>query len=87
MWLLQISSNHYNQTSKNNKEVLFTALLTHLATGVGERYKGFVAVLFFSLWLCYCLIINTAYKSQFFELLVHPRKLPPIKSISELKKE
>ncbi|PSN50467.1 Ionotropic receptor 353 [Blattella germanica] len=85
MWLLQISSKDYTKTSKNNKEVLFTALLTHLEVGVGERYKGVVAVVFFSLWLYYCLIINTAYQSQFFELLVHPRELPSVNSISELK--
>ncbi|PSN50485.1 Ionotropic receptor 352 [Blattella germanica] len=85
MWLLQISSNHYNQTSKDNKEVILTALLTHLEAGVGERYKGLVAVLFFTLWLYYCMIINTAYQSQFFELLVNPIELPRIMSINELK--
>ncbi|PSN54395.1 Ionotropic receptor 349 [Blattella germanica] len=82
MWLLQKSSIH--SASNANEGVIISALLTHLEAGVGEKYKGSVAAVFFVLWLYYCMIINTAYQSQFFERLVHPKEMPEMKTIKEV---
>ncbi|PSN54397.1 Ionotropic receptor 348 [Blattella germanica] len=82
MWLLQKSSNHSSENS--NEGVIISALLTHLETGVGDKYKGSISAVFFLLWLYYCMIINTAYQSQFFDLLVHPMEMPEMKTIKEV---
>ncbi|PSN30291.1 Ionotropic receptor 344 [Blattella germanica] len=84
MWLLQKSPRHWSASSSTFDTVIISALLTHLGVGITERYKGFVASLFFSLWLYYCALINTLYQSKYFRLLVDPEVLPPIKSAKEL---
>ncbi|PSN48317.1 Ionotropic receptor 277 [Blattella germanica] len=85
MWLLAKSPGHINNTSANtNSMLLISAMLNHLGVGVAENYKGFVATLFFTLWLYYCLIINTAYQSAFFGFLVNPGNIPTIKTFHEL---
>ncbi|PSN51547.1 Ionotropic receptor 281 [Blattella germanica] len=85
MWLLQKSERH--STANSNGGILMalsSAFCTHLGTGITERNKGIVAVLFFMLWLYYCLIINTAYQSALFGFLVYPGHLPPIQTFKEL---
>ncbi|PSN51548.1 Ionotropic receptor 285 [Blattella germanica] len=85
MWLLQKSERHSTAPSDDGiLAALSSALLTHLGASVAERNKGIVAVLFFMLWLYYCQIINTAYRSALFGLLVYPGHLPPILTIKEL---
>ncbi|PSN48318.1 Ionotropic receptor 275 [Blattella germanica] len=85
MWLLGKSPGHLNNTRVNSNSMLvISAMLSHLGVGVVERYKGFVATLFFTLWLYYCLIINTAYQSAFFGFLVNPGHFPTIKTFNEL---
>ncbi|PSN56919.1 Ionotropic receptor 878 [Blattella germanica] len=63
---------------------LLSALLNHLGVGVRESYKGPVANIFFVLWLFYCMIINTAYQSAFYGLLVNPGYISPIETLEEL---
>ncbi|PSN43366.1 Ionotropic receptor 295 [Blattella germanica] len=85
MWLLQKSEGHSTAPSVGGiLAALSSAFLTFLGVAVTERYKGFVAVLFFMLWLYYCLIISTAYQSALFGLLVHPGHSPPIQTFKEL---
>ncbi|PSN39008.1 Ionotropic receptor 342 [Blattella germanica] len=86
MWLLQKSPRHWSASSSTFDTVIISALLTHLGVGITERYKGFVASLFFLLWLYYCVLINTLYQSIYFGLLVDPQFLPPVKSAKELEK-
>ncbi|PSN31207.1 Ionotropic receptor 322 [Blattella germanica] len=78
IWLLQKS------TGENMFSALVSSLLTHLGVGVPDSYKGFVATLFFTSWLCYCLIINTVYQSELFRLLVKPGNFPAIHTLKEL---
>ncbi|PSN31666.1 Ionotropic receptor 334 [Blattella germanica] len=74
--------------NKSTGESMFSAfvssLLTHLGIGVSDRYKGFVATLFFIIWLFYCVIINTVYQSELFRLLVNPGTFPAIQTLKEL---
>ncbi|PSN30772.1 Ionotropic receptor 310 [Blattella germanica] len=78
IWLLNKS------TGQSIFSVFLSSLLTHLGVGVPDRYKGFVATIFFTLWLFYCLIINTAYQSELFRLLVNPGNFPAIQTLKEL---
>ncbi|PSN43090.1 Ionotropic receptor 338 [Blattella germanica] len=83
MWLLQTS--HRLLTGRNSySDIAFSALLMHLGMSVSAKFKGFVATMFFTLWFCYCLIINTAYQSAYFGILVYPGNMAPIKSVKEL---
>ncbi|PSN51546.1 Ionotropic receptor 282 [Blattella germanica] len=85
MWLLQKSERHSTAPSHRGiLAALSSALLTLLGVAVTERYKGFVAVLFFMLWLYYCLIINTVYQSELFGRLVYPGHFPPIQTLKEI---
>ncbi|PSN54216.1 Ionotropic receptor 300 [Blattella germanica] len=78
IWLL------HKSTGESIFSVFLFSLLTHLGIGVRDRYKGFVATLFFIIWLFYCLIINTAYQSELFRLLVNPGHFPAIQTLKEL---
>ncbi|PSN56487.1 Ionotropic receptor 481 [Blattella germanica] len=73
-----------NQQSLTYISALLNTLLTYLATGIFDRYKGTVASTFFVLWLFYCLIINTAYQSALISFLNCPGQDQPIKSVEEL---
>ncbi|PSN43806.1 Ionotropic receptor 299 [Blattella germanica] len=86
MWILGSHSKYSSETSARLciSSVLMCTLLSHLGVGVAERYKGVVAVLFFMLWLYYCLVINTAYQSALSGLLVNPGYLPAIETLEEL---
>ncbi|PSN31213.1 Ionotropic receptor 318 [Blattella germanica] len=78
IWLLHKSS------GESIFSVFMSSVLTHLGIGVSDRYKGFVATIFFTIWLFYCLIINTAYQSELFRLLVNPGNFPAIQTLKEL---
>ncbi|PSN37398.1 Ionotropic receptor 329 [Blattella germanica] len=78
IWLL------HKSTGESIFSVFVSSVLTHLGIGVSDRYKGFVATLFFTIWLFYCLIINTSYQSELFRLLVNPGNFPAIETLKEL---
>ncbi|PSN54396.1 Ionotropic receptor 351 [Blattella germanica] len=83
--LIQKSSMEGNEPLANNSTLpIMNGVLTHLGAAIKERSKGFTASIFFILWLYYCMIINVAYQSRFFELLVNPNVLPEIQTIKEL---
>ncbi|PSN39714.1 Ionotropic receptor 907 [Blattella germanica] len=63
---------------------VMSALLTHLGVGIADLHKGFVAALFYTLWLFYCLVINTAYQSAFYGCVVNPGNSPAIQTVGEL---
>ncbi|PSN52240.1 Ionotropic receptor 369 [Blattella germanica] len=100
MWILvlftSICSNIFLGLIQKAKKLLFgvtdkldnivtNVVLTHLGFGVRDSYSGPASALLFSLLLFYCLLINTAYQSTLFRLMVEPGEYPPIKSIEELK--
>ncbi|PSN43278.1 Ionotropic receptor 301 [Blattella germanica] len=78
IWLL------HKSTGESIFSVFLSSLLTHLGVGVTDRYKGLVATLFFTIWLFYCLLINTVYQSELFRLLVNPGNFPAIQTLKEL---
>ncbi|PSN43262.1 Ionotropic receptor 303 [Blattella germanica] len=78
IWLL------HKSTGESIFSVFLSSLLTHLGIGVSDRYKGLVATLFFTIWLFYCLLINTVYQSELFRLLVNPGNFPAIETLKEL---
>ncbi|PSN34125.1 Ionotropic receptor 372 [Blattella germanica] len=100
MWIFvlctSISGNLFLGLIQKAKKLLFGAtdnvdnivtivVLTHLGVGVKDSYTGPASVLLFSLLLFYCLLINTAYQSTLFGLMVEPGDYTPIQTIEELK--
>ncbi|PSN34945.1 Ionotropic receptor 495 [Blattella germanica] len=79
-WLL-LKQSHQSLTYIS---ALLDTLLTYVAAGISDRYKGTVASTFFLLWLFYCLIINTAYQSALISFLNDPGQEQPIRSFEEL---
>ncbi|PSN32162.1 Ionotropic receptor 489 [Blattella germanica] len=73
-----------NQNSLTFISALLDTLLTYVAAGINDRYKGTVASTFFLLWLFYCLILNTAYQSALISFLNNPGQEQPIRSLEEL---
>ncbi|PSN42855.1 Ionotropic receptor 383 [Blattella germanica] len=69
----------------NVDNIVTIVVLTHLGVGVRDSYTGPASVLLFSLLLFYCLLINTAYQSTLFGLMVEPGEYRPIQTIEELK--
>ncbi|PSN35967.1 Ionotropic receptor 272 [Blattella germanica] len=87
MWLLGRSARlDAGVKDEINYGILADAMLTHLGVGVTYRHKGFIAGTFFMLWLYYCLVINTAYQSAFYGLLINPGSIPPLETIKEVEK-
>ncbi|PSN30110.1 Ionotropic receptor 434 [Blattella germanica] len=84
--LLKNHSNKDNQNKRNYSSALLDTLLTYLAMGVSDRYKGIIPGTFFLFWLFYCLNINTAYQSALISFLADPGEYPPIRTIAELYK-
>ncbi|PSN30114.1 Ionotropic receptor 435 [Blattella germanica] len=83
-YLLKNHSNKGNQNKINYSSALLDTLLTYLAMGITDRYKGIIPGTFFLFWLFYCLIINTAYQSALISFLTDPGEYPPIRTIAEL---
>ncbi|PSN30111.1 Ionotropic receptor 432 [Blattella germanica] len=75
---------HTSQQPVDMVSVIINTLLTYLAVGISDRYKGTVGTSFFVVWLFYCLIINTAYQSALIRFLADPGEYSPIKSVQEL---
>ncbi|PSN37825.1 Ionotropic receptor 531 [Blattella germanica] len=61
-----------------------SSMKTYLGLSTNVHYTGKIAILTFVLWLFYCLIINTAYQSALFGLIVNPGHYPAIKTLKEL---
>ncbi|PSN34810.1 Ionotropic receptor 514 [Blattella germanica] len=78
----------YLSHSKNDSISLTNQFLSSMKTYLGlstiVKYKGKTAILTFILWLFYCMVINTAYQSALFGLIVNPGRYPAIKTLKEL---
>ncbi|PSN34811.1 Ionotropic receptor 516 [Blattella germanica] len=74
--------------SKNNSISLINQFLSSMKTYLGlstvVKFRGKTAILTFILWLFYCMVINTAYQSALFGLIVNPGHYPAIKTLKEL---
>ncbi|PSN49202.1 Ionotropic receptor 451 [Blattella germanica] len=82
-WLLLKYTNH-EERAVALIFVIIDTMLTYLAVGITDKYKGSVATTFFVIWLFYCLIINTAYQSALISFLANPGEETPIKTVQEL---
>ncbi|PSN40943.1 Ionotropic receptor 392 [Blattella germanica] len=83
--LIQKAKKLFFGATDNVDNIVTIVVLTHLGVGVKDCYTGPASVLLFSLLLFYCLLINTAYQSTLFGLMVEPGEYPPIQTIEELK--
>ncbi|PSN49349.1 Ionotropic receptor 376 [Blattella germanica] len=83
--LIQKAKKLFFGATDNLDNIVTIVVLTHLGVGVKDCYTGPASVLLFSLLLFYCLLINTAYQSTLFGLMVEPGEYPPIQTIDELK--
>ncbi|PSN40946.1 Ionotropic receptor 390 [Blattella germanica] len=83
--LIQKAKKLFFGATDNVDNILTIVILTHLGVGVKDSYTGPASVLLFSLLLFYCLLINTAYQSTLFMLMVEPGEYPPVQTIEELK--
>ncbi|PSN42866.1 Ionotropic receptor 379 [Blattella germanica] len=85
LWMIQkIKQVYFGIKRDIDNSIVTTVVLTHLGVGVKDSYSGSASVLLFSLLLFYSLLINTAYQSTLFGLMVEPGEYPPIKTIEEL---
>ncbi|PSN40942.1 Ionotropic receptor 394 [Blattella germanica] len=85
LWFIQrIEQLFFGMKNKTENSIFIIVVLIHLGVGVRDSYTGPASVLLFSLLLFYCLLINTAYQSTLFGLMVEPGEYPPIKTIEEL---
>ncbi|PSN42854.1 Ionotropic receptor 380 [Blattella germanica] len=83
--LIQKAKKLFFGATDNVDNIVTIVVLTHLGVGVRDSFTGPASVLLFSLLLFYCLLINTAYQSTIFGLMVEPGEYPPIQTIEELK--
>ncbi|PSN50404.1 Ionotropic receptor 424 [Blattella germanica] len=86
-WIIEKAKywNNNNNSVSAGPNILITVLRTHLCVGDTCNYEGSEAAVFFSLWLFYCIIINTAYQAGLFKLMVNPGCLPPIQTEDQLR--
>ncbi|PSN40945.1 Ionotropic receptor 388 [Blattella germanica] len=86
LWLIQkIKQLRFGMKDNIDNSLLVIFILMHLNIGVRDSYTGPASVLLFSLLLFYSFLINTAYQSTLFGLMVEPGEYPPIKTLEELK--
>ncbi|PSN50468.1 Ionotropic receptor 361 [Blattella germanica] len=86
LWLIEKFRNMFtNANAKDTNDLSYSAQSTHLGIGVNNNNKGPGYTFFIILWLFYCLLINTAYQSTLFRLMVDPGEYPPIETFEELK--
>ncbi|PSN36813.1 Ionotropic receptor 508 [Blattella germanica] len=65
--------------------LIFTNIfVSQLAGGFRYEFRNPSSLIFFPLWLIYCLQIYTAYQSSLIGFLANPGHFPPIKSTDEL---
>ncbi|PSN39566.1 Ionotropic receptor 535 [Blattella germanica] len=61
-----------------------SSLKTYLGISTSVHYRGKIAIATFVLWSFYCLVINTAYQSALFGLIVNPGHYPAIETLKKL---
>ncbi|KAJ9597710.1 hypothetical protein L9F63_011420 [Diploptera punctata] len=59
-------------------------LRTFLCFGIADNFQGVLSIFYFSVWLYYCLHINTAYQSCLISFMAEPGIYPPISDLHEL---
>ncbi|PSN47754.1 Ionotropic receptor 509 [Blattella germanica] len=64
--------------------ILTNIFVSQLAGGFRYEFRNPSSLIFFPLWLIYCLQIYTAYQSSLIGFLANPGHFPPIKSTDEL---
>ncbi|PSN50483.1 Ionotropic receptor 355 [Blattella germanica] len=83
LWYLEKTTIIFrNNICKVHNDLLSIAIF---GIGVNGRKIGIGYAIFLTLWLFYTLIINTAYQSTLFGLMIDPGEYPPIKTLAELK--
>ncbi|PSN40944.1 Ionotropic receptor 396 [Blattella germanica] len=84
LWLTLKHRRSSDDHQTGGHSILITALLNQLGFGDDIECKGPLAVMFYILWLYYCLLINNAYQAGLYGLLVQPGQYPPIETYEEL---
>ncbi|PSN37824.1 Ionotropic receptor 528 [Blattella germanica] len=74
----------YKNKSISLADQFLSSMKTYLGISTSVHYGGKIAIATFVLWLFYCLVINTAYQSALFGLIVNPGHYPAIKTLKEL---
>ncbi|PSN50484.1 Ionotropic receptor 357 [Blattella germanica] len=83
LWYLEKTTIIFrNNICKVHNDLLSIAIF---GIGVNGRKIGIGYGFFLTLWLFYTLLINTAYQSTLFGLMIDPGEYPPIKTLAELK--
>ncbi|PSN34812.1 Ionotropic receptor 525 [Blattella germanica] len=75
--------------SKNDNSISLTnqflsSMKTYLGLSTIAKFRGKTAILTFILWLFYCMVVNIAYQSALFGLIVNPGHYPAIITLNEL---
>ncbi|PSN41610.1 Ionotropic receptor 398 [Blattella germanica] len=84
-WLIQKSQNRSENVRREiGHTEIFTVLLTHLGWSYTNTYTSLVGVVFFNLWVFYCMLINTAYQAGLLAFIVSPGQLPAIETVEQL---
>ncbi|PSN53869.1 Ionotropic receptor 749 [Blattella germanica] len=81
-WVIENTDQNRNKLSF--VQLALNTLCTYLAIGITYKHFKLLPLLFFALWLMYCLQIYTAYQSALIGFLLNPGYIPPIRSYSEL---
>ena len=85
-WSFAILSNILKETNLDTRlsRYWMNSLQSLLAMNINYELRGAVPVIFFTLWLFYCLQIYTLYQASLIGYLLNPGELPPIKNVKEL---
>ncbi|KAJ9585587.1 hypothetical protein L9F63_002617 [Diploptera punctata] len=67
-------------------EAIMNSLRTYLGMSIKIELRGSLSAVFFTLWLCYCMLIYTAYQSYLIGFLTNPGEYSPINTEEELNK-
>ncbi|KAJ9589221.1 hypothetical protein L9F63_027995 [Diploptera punctata] len=65
-------------------EAIMNSLRTYLGMSIKIELRGSLSAVFFTLWLCYCMLIYTAYQSYLIGFLTNPGEYSPINTEEEL---
>ena len=64
--------------------IFIDILRTYLSLGIPIKFRGIIFILFFTVWLFYCIQVYTCYQSQLVGLLANPGSFPPISDLNAL---
>ncbi|KAJ9579244.1 hypothetical protein L9F63_024646 [Diploptera punctata] len=70
-----------------NSEIIKCSLVTMrplIGNSVNLNFRHPLSFLLFSVWLFYCLQINTAYQSSLVDFMTNPRYIPPLRHIKDI---